>query len=373
MSMQRLEKILDKALRKESLSGEDIVFILGLRREVELELLFKAAVELRSRYFRDRVFLYGFLYISTYCRNNCNFCFYRVSNSVSLRYRKGEDEIVAAAAALAESGVHLIDLTMGEDPVYFGMGSDSGEGFESFIRLVERVKGETGLPVMVSPGVVPEFVLGELAAVGATWFACYQETHNRGLFGRLRPGQDYDARFDIKRLAREYGLLTEEGILVGVGEEADDILLTLEAVRSLGVQQVRAMNFVPREGTPMGDFPEPDGLRELVMIALMRLVFPDRLIPATLDVEGLGGLKRRLGAGANVVTSIVPPRWGLAGVAQSVLDIDSSRRTTSSVIPVLEECGLKPATAEDYSSFINQKFLEVQEPFFKKVPARRRL
>ena len=63
------------------------------------------------------------------------------------------------------------------------------------------------------------------------------------------------------------------------------------------------------------------------MIAVMRLAMPDRLIPASLDVEGIAGLEARLEAGANVVTSIVPPQSGLAGVSQAELDIDAGLRT----------------------------------------------
>jgi methylornithine synthase len=124
---------------------------------------------------------------------------------------------------------------------------------------------------------------------------------------------------------------------------------------SLDADQVRAMNFVPRKGTPMESHPAPDPLQELLIIALMRLVFPDRLIPATLDVEGLAGLKRRLEAGANVVTSIVPPQQGLAGVAQSSLDIDDARRTTASVLPVLETCGLRAAALDEYRTWIEER------------------
>jgi len=373
MMDHRLQSILDKPFHNQPLTGEDIVFILELHRKDDIEALFNAAREMRDRHFGDKVFLYGFLYISTYCRNNCNFCFYRVSNTQSPRYRKEEEEVLAAAAALAGSGVHLVDITLGEDPEYF---NSKGRGFESFIHLVKRVKEVSDLPVMVSPGVVPGEVLEALAGVGVDWFACYQETHNRELFRKLRPGQSYETRFEVKGLAHQYGLLTEEGILVGVGEEVEDIVKTVEAVRFPGFAQVRAMNFVPQGGTPMGGDAPPEPLRELLIIALLRLVFPDRLIPATLDVEGLDGLKRRLDAGANVVTSIVPPSRGLAGVAQSVLDIDDARRTTESVLPVLADCGLQPAAVEEYLTWVvhKQKFLEVRtgEPFFKKVPGRRR-
>ncbi|HLP58066.1 MAG TPA: hypothetical protein VK186_04515, partial [Candidatus Deferrimicrobium sp.] len=118
-TQDRLDVILDKAYRNETLTEEDIVFILQLRRGDDIDKLFKTARELRAIHFQDKIFLYGFLYISTYCRNNCNFCFYRSSNSESLRYRKEETQIEEAALALARSGVHLIDLTMGEDPDFF--------------------------------------------------------------------------------------------------------------------------------------------------------------------------------------------------------------------------------------------------------------
>jgi len=45
-----------------------------------------------------------------------------------------------------------------------------------------------------------------------------------------------------------------------------------------------------------------------------------------LDVDGLAGLKQRLEAGANVVTTIVPPGRGLAGVVRHSLDIEDGKR-----------------------------------------------
>jgi len=344
----KLKSILTKAEKGSRLTKEEIAFILELRQKDHINALFKTARALRSKHFGNKVLLYGFLYISTYCRNNCSFCYYRVSNRDSRRYRKEEAEMIKAAVDLARSGVHLIDLTMGEDPQFF---NDKTHGFEPFIQLVKKIKAAAQLPLMVSPGVVSEHVLEKLAKAGADWFACYQETHNRELFKKLRPGQDYDTRFNTKKLAPKYGLLIEEGIMVGVGETSKDIANTLEVMRTLDAGQVRAMNFVPRENTPMSNYPPPDPLKELLIIALMRLVFPGKLIPATLDVEGLAGLKRRLEAGANIVTSIVPPQQGLAGVAQSFLDIDDARRTVDSVLPVLEECGLQRASGGQGGAF----------------------
>ena len=47
----------------------------------------------------------------------------------------------------------------------------------------------------------------ELKKAGADWYACYQETHNRELFGKLRLEQDYDARWEAKVFAKAAGLL----------------------------------------------------------------------------------------------------------------------------------------------------------------------
>ena len=93
----------------------------------------------------------------------------------------------------------------------------------------------------------------------------------------------------------------------------------------------------------------------MLTIAVLRLSFPDRLIPASLDVDGLTGLQSRLEAGANVVTSLVPPGFGLAGVAQKSLDIDDARRTAASIIPELEKLGLQPASMKDYAAWLENR------------------
>jgi len=125
-SRHNLNAILEKADQEKRLGKGEIVFLLGLTQKSQIEAVFKAAVDLRSRHFGDRVFLYGFLYISTFCRNQCNFCYYRSANALPARYRRDISEIVEATQSLAESGVHLIDLTLGEDPQYF-----QDQGFES--------------------------------------------------------------------------------------------------------------------------------------------------------------------------------------------------------------------------------------------------
>ena len=358
---QELKKILEKAQQREPLSGSEMEWILGLSEPDEVQEVFRAARKLREKYFGNRVFLYGFLYFSTYCRNSCQFCLYRKNNSAAIRYRKSPAQIIACSQRLAKSGIHLIDLTMGEDPEIFQAGD---QGFEHLLQTIRSVKQNTNLPIMISAGVLGEAVLGKLSEAGAIWYACYQETHNRVLYQKLRTRQDYDIRINSKRIAKERGLLIEEGLLVGVGETMADIADSISVMRKLRADQVRAMSFVPQKGTPMEHFPSPNPSKELLIIALMRLVFPECLIPASLDVGGHAELHQKLAAGANVVTSLIPPGQGLAGVAQCALGIEDGKRTVAGIQNILRETGLEPASGDEYHSWLNQR-LKYNSPVSK--------
>lgn len=352
-----IENIVHKAHKGQRIFPEEIKMILSLREKGLREFLFRTARAVRDNYFGTTVFLYGFIYFSTYCKNNCTFCFYRKSNHLSPRYRKSFNQILETAKLLAGSGVHLIDLTMGEDPAYL---TEAEDDLNCISEIILQIKTETDLPVMVSPGVIPRDKLCHLMDAGADWYACYQETHNKELFARLRPEQSYDDRLSAKYEAHRLGLLIEEGILSGVGESEEDIECSIAVMQSLDADQVRVMSFRPQQGTPMESVQPTTSDRELLLISLMRLIFPDRLIPASLDIQGLAGLKERLDAGANVVTSVIPPGKGWVGVAHNNLDIENANRTTRHVQNVLAECGLKAGSQQDYLRWLDERKMSVR-------------
>ncbi|MBR9984318.1 MAG: methylornithine synthase PylB [Desulfosarcina sp.] len=347
-----LAAILEKAADNGGISRTTAIRLLDSPAPSLLKKLFAAARRQRERHFGNRVFLYGFLYISTHCRNRCSFCLYRKSNTRAVRYRKTLAEIADSARQLARSGVHLIDLTAGEDPSFY---TDETNGLAPVIDTVKFIRSDTGLPVMASVGMAANTVLDRLAAAGADWYACYQETHSRQLFDQLRVGQSFEDRCRSKVAAKAKGMLVEEGLRCGVGETSRDLVHSVDAMARLGADQVRVMTFIPQAGTPMADQPPASSLRECISIALMRIAFPGLLIPASLDVDGLAGLKRRLDAGANVVTSLVPPGRGLAGVAQSTLDIEAGGRTVEGIAPILRACGLQPASIDQYRNWIAER------------------
>ena len=99
--------------------------------------------------------------------------------------------------------------------------------------------------------------------------------------------------------------------------------------------------------------PPPE--QENRIIAILRLLLPHRLIPASLDVYGIDGLKGKLRAGANVVTSLILPSSELRGVAQSTLGICEGLRSTKAVLPILTELGLRKASLEEYTSWVRHE------------------
>jgi methylornithine synthase len=342
--------ILGNALDGRSPSRGEMAYLSG-KKGTDVNLaLFQTARQICERSFAKKVFAYGFVYFSTFCRNSCNFCYYRKPNKLPPKYRLSLEETIEAIAKLDRLRVHLVDLTMGEDPDIIGAGD-----YDPLLEICRAIRDELDLPVMVSPGVVPREVLADLKKAGADWYALYQETHNRRLFVKLRPGQSFDDRARARKAAMGEGLLTEDGILLGVGESANDVINSIIDMKASGVQQARAMGLAPQAGTPFGSTPPPPILDEMRSIALMRLAMQDRLIPASYDVDGAKGLELRLMAGANVITSIIPPESGLHGVAQADLGISSSQRTVEGIMPYLERLGLVLGTREDYREWMEKE------------------
>ena len=329
------------------MNRKEIIDLLRMDSQDEIKDLFSQARKAREKECSNRVFMYGFVYFSTWCRNNCNFCYYRKSNKID-RYRKEPDEIIAIAKDLAASGVHLLDLTMGEDMSYHA------DDFSGLYELVKEIRECTGLPVMFSPGLIEDRYIEKFADLGVEWYALYQETHNRELYRKLRLDQDYDERMHAKLFAKEKGMLIEEGILAGVGETLEDIADSILEMGRIGASQMRVMSFVPQKGIPMENVRQPSPLLEEKIIAILRLMYPRVLIPASLDIDGIRGLEDRMNAGANLITSIIPPRTGLAGVAQNSMDVDDGGRTVEEASHILRSMGLEPATTKEYLDYLRR-------------------
>ena len=65
-----LQDILLKAENGTGPSRQNIVDLLNLENTQQIQMLFESARKIREQHFHKRIFLYGFLYTSTYCRND---------------------------------------------------------------------------------------------------------------------------------------------------------------------------------------------------------------------------------------------------------------------------------------------------------------
>ncbi len=342
-----ISDIISKAERTGKLSVDEIFELMSIEDRSEMEDLFAAARRVREKEFGKKIFTYGFVYFSTYCKNNCSFCIFRNSNGDLPRYRKSKEEIVQLSGSLKDLGINLSDLTMGEDPQMYA------NDCERLLDIISAVRDDVGINIMVSPGSLPRHMFPKIRDAGGDFYACYQETYNRQLFESLRLNQDFDQRRNQKIWAMEAGLLAEDGMMIGLGENVRDRAETIAEMSSFGCGQIRAMTFVPQPGTPMKDYKPYDSTEELKAIAVMRLINHDTLIPCSLDVEGVAGFRTRIDAGANVVTSIIPPSKNLAGVAQHEMDIENGNRSVEHVFQMLDEMGLYHATEAEYRSYLN--------------------
>jgi methylornithine synthase len=110
---------------------------------MELEKLHYVARKVRDHYFGNKVFLYSFVYFSTHCKNRCAFCYYNTMNKIN-RYRLELEDIRNICKQLKGEQIHMVDLTMGEDPYFH-------EEPSRFAKVIDIVKEELDLPNMVAP------------------------------------------------------------------------------------------------------------------------------------------------------------------------------------------------------------------------------
>ena len=344
MANNELDRFGEKIIEGYRLSDDELRALLSLESEEDLEKLYYVARKVRDHFFGNRVFLNCFIYFSTYCKNQCAFCYYNCKNEIN-RYRLTPEEVRETCKTLKGLGFHMVDLTMGEDPYYH----DEPERFAEMVRLV---KEEMSLPIMISPGVMDNDTLLKLKENGAKFLALYQETYDRELYAKLRVGQSFDGRVDFRRFAKENGYCIEDGLLTGVGNTIESTISSLRGMEANNPDMVRVMTFIPQEGTPLSGFRDSSNLPETKIIAVERLMFPDRLIPASLDLEGIDGMVHRLNAGANIVTSILPPDSRLEGVANYDRELEEKDRSITSVIRRLESMGMEPAAQADFEKIL---------------------
>jgi 7,8-didemethyl-8-hydroxy-5-deazariboflavin synthase CofG subunit len=255
--------------------------------------LLAAAVEARER-FKPGVITYSrkvFIPLTNLCRDYCGYCIFRRDPGQPGAHTMTPEEVLNVARAGQEMGCTEALFSLGDKPElafpemretlrWLGYNS-SLHYLEAMCQLVLR---ETTLLPHPNPGLLSAEWIARLAAVSPS-MGLMLETTNASL---LAPGAAHDNAPDklpVKRLrtieeAGKQGVPFTTGLLIGIGETAEDRVDSLLAIRELSqryghIQEVIIQNFRVKPEIPMCDWPEPTQGDMLRTIAVARLLMPE--------------------------------------------------------------------------------------------------
>lgn len=109
---------IERLLRKDNYSKEDIISLLSVKEKDELEILFNRADEIRKENCGDEISLFGVIEISNYCDNDCDFCYLNNRNEALKRYRLSAEEVIETTRQIASQGIGTIIFRAGNDQFF---------------------------------------------------------------------------------------------------------------------------------------------------------------------------------------------------------------------------------------------------------------
>lgn len=265
--------------------------------------LITEADRLRSEIYGDEVFIRGLIEISAICRNDCYYCGIRASNGNAKRYRLTKEEIFDCCRRGTELGFSTFVLQGGED----------GYFCDSLVcEIIDGIK-------KIAPGAAVTLSLGEksreayrkLYAAGADRYLLRHETADAAHYADLHPAKmSLESRkrclFDLKEIGFQVG----SGFMVGSpGQKPEHLLSDLRFLQKLEPDMIGIGPFIPHRDTPFAEYPPGSMELSLRMLAILRLMFPEALIPSTTALGTVAENGRELGlrAGANVVMPNLSP------------------------------------------------------------------
>ena len=274
-----------------------------LRSDGPDDALFAAADAVRQRIYGRAVFVRGLIEFTNYCKNDCYYCGIRRSNRAAERYRLDADTILVCCEQGYALGYRTFVLQGGEDP-YF---TDA-----RVCKLVRSIRAHfPDCAITLSLGEKSRESYRAFYEAGANRYLLRHETANDAHYAHLHPADLSAANrkrclWDLKEIGYQVG----SGFMVGSpGQTAENLLEDLRFLQSLDPDMIGIGPFIPAQNTPFAH--EAAGTLEqtLRLLAILRLLFPHALLPATTALGTIHPTGRELGlrAGANVVMPNLSP------------------------------------------------------------------
>ena len=267
-------------------------------------LLFALAQETAQKSFGRQIFVRGLIEFTNYCKNDCYYCGIRRSNKNAARYRLTQEEILECCRAGYGLGFRTFVLQGGEDYFY------SDEDIAAIVRAIKAQHPDCAVTLSIGERTRKTYALWKQA--GADRYLLRHETADFAHYAKLHPAELSAAnRQQCLYTLKELGYQAGAGFMVGspyqTAENLADDLMFLQKLRP---QMIGIGPFIPHHDTPFKDEPAGSVELTLVLLAVLRLLFPHVLLPATTALGTLAPGGRLLGikAGANVIMPNLSPQ-----------------------------------------------------------------
>ena len=263
----------------------------------------EAADKVRRSVYGTDVYLRGLIEFTNYCKNDCYYCGIRRSNKNAERYRLSREEILECCAEGYDLGFRTFVLQGGEDPHY----SD-----ELICEIVSDIrKNYPDCAITLSIGEKPREGYKAYFDAGADRYLLRHETADAEHYSRLHPASmSLDNRKRCLLNLKEIGYQVGSGFMVGSPYQTTDNLISdLRFLKQLGPHMIGIGPYITHADTPFKEFKSGSLELCLRLISILRLMFPEALIPATTALGTIHPLGREMGlkAGANVVMPNLSP------------------------------------------------------------------
>jgi biotin synthase len=297
------EHQINRLRQDQTLPREELLELIGRDDPKGDEYLFAQAREVREQVYGKAVYMRGLIEFTNYCKNDCRYCGIRRGASSVSRYRLTQEQILDCCERGYALGFRTFVLQGGEDPYYTD---------ERIISIVAQIKNRwPDCALTLSIGEKERESYEAFFRAGADRYLLRHETADEAHYELLHPPElSLSHRLQCLRDLKSIGYQVGCGFMVGSPGQTDECLLRdLMFIKELQPHMVGIGPFIPSRETIYAG--EPAGSMELTLrlLAIIRLMNPHVLLPATTALGTIHPLGREKGllAGANVVMPNLSP------------------------------------------------------------------
>lgn len=299
--MNKLE-LIDKLHLENDLTNEELLYLLDNMDEATQEYLIGKAHDTRMKVFGDSVYMRGLIEFTNYCKCNCRYCGIRAENKGVERYRLTMEQILKSCEVGYWLGYRTYVLQGGEDPYFTD---------DKLVEMIETIKRQfPDTAITMSIGERSKESYQRIFDAGADRYLLRHETASRELYESLHPNMSFDNRFKCLQELKDIGFQVGAGFMVGLpGQENKHLVEDLRFLKNFQPHMTGMGPFIPHHDTPLKDEAGGTVDQTVTLLAMIRLLLPEVLLPATTALGSLDGLGREKGikAGANVVMPNLSP------------------------------------------------------------------